>query len=691
MVRRSTLLALACLLPLAIIFCTFAPVGAPTGPSGPISDTQRIKTLDNLASSAETALLPDGSLDRAAFLAKMKAQAEFRGAGVSPDGSLWAQFADGRLVIVPVVVTPSAADLSTTPEAAAGYAKLAAPVQAAPSPRMPSAEDPILQAGKVGSLPASDKAIVMRAVGSGFVDEAYFINQALNKWKYKSSIVDPTVDNLLTQIQDVGVFYLNTHGGEGCKGAFAECETVETPAASSARSTAWTAVTWTFGLATSTRVSAELDKKYASYLSGGELAYMLATVEGEGPRLWSYAITSEFIARHFRFSENSLVVLDACGGAMGGLESALGQANASVFVGWTAPTYVGQRTRYFFDRLLGINGTRPVPGFKPASPKNRPFDYQAVMAAMQRLGLDVIPAGGEMKVPATLIAQRLGGSFGLLRPTIERLTVNEADNKLILTGVFGEEEGEVYIGGAKVAAEWGSEEIRAELGKATEASGSGEVYVKVGDHESNRVPLTLWSVKFTYTEEPNEAITGHNWLYLDVYWRADVHTYRIVPDGEVYDQDEVKLEPAEGSSGRWACDWSGTVATLSISTITGEGELPFTREPGAVGFTSQAKLDPEGRQITNLEFVLSFDEENTCVTETTGAGYTTQTVAGFVLLPSLLDELSPDAPVTPPLRLDEQWKLIGANRDLNGDRQWPWLKWEDTPGKPAPDKEGTPG
>jgi len=127
----------------------------------------------------------------------------------------------------------------------------------------------------------------------------------------------------------------------------------------------------------------------------------------------------------------------------------------------------------------------------------------------------------------------------------------------------------------------------------------------------------------------------------------------------------------------------------SPSTI--EGELPFTRESGAVGFTSTTQLVPEKKQVTNLSFSLNFEPEHTCVTETTGAGYTTQTALGFVLLPSLLDEVSPDYPVTSPLILNEKWVLEGGNRDLMNDKQWPWLEWADAPGTPAPDKHETPG
>lgn len=690
MTRRLPILALG-LVGLSLLFCTCQPVGSPSGASGPISDSQRLRTLDDLASFATTSLLPDGSLDRTAFLNEMQTRAELRGAGVSPDGSLWGQFADGRLLIVPVVALPPAPEPTPTPLASAGGAKLAALAPDERTPIVRPAAAAGAQAAQASSLPASDTAIVMRALGTGFADSSFMIDWMLEKGGYKSSIVDPTVDALLTQVQNVGVFYLDTHGGKMCKGASADCEIVETPVASSARSTAWASTTWTFGLSTSTRVSVELETKYAGYLGSGELAYSFAKVEADGPNLWSYAITSEFIGRRFRFSDDSLVVLDACGGAMGGLEFALRQANASVFVGWTAPTTSDNIPRYLFDRLLGTDIIKPVPPFKPAVPKNRPFDLPAVMAAMQRQGLDVIPAGGVMKVPATLIAQRLGGSFGLLRPTIERLTANEAENRLILTGIFGEEAGEVYIGEKKVAAEWGNEEIRAELGKATEAGGSGEVYVKVRDHESNRVPLTLWSVKFTYTEEPDFEMQGYNWLYLDVYWRADVHRYRIVPDGELFDQDETTLEPADGSSGRWKCDWSGTVATFSISTVEGEGDLPFTREPGEVGFTSTAILKPEEKQITNLSFSLNFDPEHTCVTEMTGAGITVQTGRSFVLLPSLLEQVHPDYPMTPPLILDGQWVLKGADRDLMGDGGWPWLKWDDAAGEPAPKQDETPG
>jgi len=732
--RRIALAAL--LLSLATLFCTLRPSGAPGGPSGPISDDERIETLDKISEAVETSTLPDGEVDRAALLKYFESNPQFELSGEADDGSVWARFSDGRLVIVPPPI-PEAPEgeaiLAPSPDPSPPAVVASSHVVAMTAPPDETQEGKAVsmmrqQAAQQYNLPANDIAIVMSALGTGFADASADVNSWLNQKGYSSRIVDPTVENLKA-VRNVGVFYITTHGGKGCLGTFEACESRYTPAAPAppapappqsafpyvpatsppiaegalllnptmtqaagppqaggpTQTAAPRKFALTYALWTSTPVDKANDAKYKADLDGQFLAYMLAKPASGNASVWRYAITGKFVSTYMRFSDDSLAFIDACSSMGSTLPDDLREANVSSTVGWTTPSSSLDRPNYFFDRLLGINAA--YSGFKKPDPPNRPFDVASVMAMMKAAGTTTISSGGKS---TELVEYHLGGSFSVLRPTIALLVVHEDDNELEIQGVFGSEEGQVTIDGVDVAVqEWDSLEIRVTLPGADESGGSGDVIVKVRDHESNAVPLTLWHVKFTYTEGPEQTINAYQRLYLDVYWRADVHRYRDYPDdSKFHERQPFTIEPADASSGSWDCDWSGSYLGISFTTETGQGDLPFTREGADIGFTSAAEIDPEKHTISHLEFEVDFDEENTCVVKSEGFGYSATQASGFVDLPSLLDEVNPDVPVTEPLELDEHWTLTWANRSLNHDGKWPWLKWEDTtPEHPPDDKE----
>lgn len=681
------------LLSLSTLFCTLLPSAQQAGPT---DDGERIATLDAISEVVESSTLPDGEVDKAALLKYFESNPQFEGSGEAPDGSVWARFNDGRLVIVPPPI----------PESAEGEVMLAPssdpvlPTASEPLPALPAPAASVeaqrgkalfslrQQGGPEANLPASDNAMVMSALGTGFRDASSDVHAWLNEQGYSSSRVDPTVENLKS-VENVGVFYINSHGGQGCLGTFEACEAVYTPVAPPAQtavappSAAPPQYAFTYALWTSTPVSKANDATYKADLDGGFLAYSLADPAKDSAYVWRYAITGKFVRTYMRFSDYSLVFIDACSSEA--LWWDIQEANAGAFVLWTAPTTSLDRPNYFFDRMLGINGA--VGRFNKPEPPNRPFSVARVMETMRAAGTSTIRSANG---PTTLVAGASAGDV-ILRPTIEKLVVHEDNNELEIEGSFGSKQGHVTIDEIEAAVqEWTSKKIRVTLPAADESGGAGDVIVKVGDHESNAVPLTLWHVKFTYTEGPEQTITAYQRLYLDLYWRADVHRYRDFPDADKFhDREPVTLEPADASSGSWDCTWEGSYAGVSFATETGEGDLPFNRKIGTNGWTSSAQLDPGKHSISHLEFMMNFDPETICIVRTEGYGFTDTEGLAFVLLPSLMDEINPDSPVTQPLELDDQWMLVGAKRDLMHDGMWPWLEWEDTQPEHAPDPKET--
>jgi hypothetical protein len=698
--RPSRLFVIVSLLALTSLVCQCSP--SPSSPSNPYSvgdlgEAEALQALDGANQVFQESFDSNGIPDMVQLLNYLEGNPAFQASGPSPDGSVWTYLTNGRLAIFipPVQDAPQ-----STARPAAGLAA-PLPVRAAARPGVSSglpaseASSPILQGEQKFELPSNDLVLIMN--GLPWNGTYAFDDVQLALWfteqKYKVTLPEGgiQVDDLYLKDKgiDYGVFIIATHGGLGC----VKPTSVQCPE-------------WLTALATNTRVTAENQKLYADDLDHHRLVYVGSR---DDPGTY-YAFTGSFITEHMHFADNSLVFMFACSGY--NLASAFTAANASVVLGWDTLLSGGSDAQdYFFDRMLGINRVHAANHLTLPEPPNRPFDYVSVYNIMQQTYQDLsyanedvygpAPGGGyqkidEVMVTSSLLSSHGGGSFGILRPTIEHLEVDEENEELTLVGLFGSEQGEVFINGTQLEATWDSEKIVAKLPAADDSDGTGLVYVKVRDHKSNEVPLTLWHVKFTYTEGPDQTIDAYQWLDLDIYWRADIHMYRSLPDGFLSAQGTIPLEPAEASSATWRCQWEGSYAGFSFTTDSGEGSLTLTYDGDPDVFTSDgtfsstATLDGLLRQIVSLQFIVNYDPETTCKVTTSGGGISDTSAIGFVLLPSLLRNLG-DTPALQPLFLEDKYQLTGGNRDLLHDKQWPWFKWDTTPGENPPDDKKTDG
>lgn len=696
--RPSQSLLVLSLLALTGLVCQCSPgASSPSNPYaiGRLSEAEVTQALDEADRVFRGSFDPDGIPDMVQLLDHLAGDPAFQAFGPSPDGSVWAYLTNGRLAIfiAPVRDAPAA---SARP--AAGLAA-PLPVRAAARPGMGSgsgagpASAPIRQEGQKFELPSNDLVLIMNGLpwGGDYAFDEVQLALWFTEQKYKVTLPEGGVqlDDLYLKDKgvDYGVFILAAHGGLGC------VRPVSGPCAD-----------WMPALATDTPVTPENDRRYADDLDHHRLAYVGSR---DHPGTF-YAFTGSFVTEHMHFADDSLVYLHSCSGF--NLASAFAAANASVVLGWDTLLSGGADAQdYLFDRMLGINRIPAANHPSPPDPPNRPFDYVSVLNMMESTNYDISyttedvyevgPSGRyekaeEVMVTSYLNSSRGPGSFGILRPTIEHMEVDEEDAELTLIGLFGSEEGEVLINGNPVEATWGSEEIVAELPAADDSDGTGLVMVKVRDHESNEAPLSLWHVEFKYTEGPEQVIDAYQWLYLDIYWRADVHKYRSLPDGFRSAEPTLSLEPAEASTARWECEWEGSYGGFSFTTESGEGSLTleYGLDPDVFSadgtFSSTATLDGTMLQITDLQFIVNPDDETTCVVKTTGGGYTTSTASGFVLLPGLLRSVG-EVPGVEPLFLDDQYQLTGEDRSLNHDGKWPWFKWETVPAENPPDEEKT--
>ena len=686
--RSAPFLVIVSLLALTSMVCQCTPGANPSATpnsNGSLTDAEELQAVERANEVYHQSMDPDGVPDMVQLLYYLGSDPAFEAYGPSPDGSVWAHLTNGRWMtfLAPTLEAPVSSSHPTAglsvpiPVALPEYQAVNSTISGS------EASSPILADDEKFELPSNDLVLIMNSLPARFGVNPETLKRWFKDKKYDPIINDIQVDYLKFNELGIqyGVFYLATHGGVDCS------EPTENHGCGR----------WVMTLATNTLVTEENKRAYAEDLDAHRLVYQ-SGIETSA----SYGFTEYFVSEHMSFPANSLVFIDACSGYL--LQPAFSGVGASVFISWDNPA--GRDSKdYFFARMLGINEISLT--YDPPKPFNRPFDYEAVFLRMQQktltqdyYGEDVYVIGpdgkpqksGRVSVRANLIYFHAGGSFGILRPTIERLEVDEENEKLIIVGAFGSEEGEVYMNDTQLEAAWGSKKIEADLPAADDSDGKGIIYVKVRDHESNRVPLTLWHVKFTYTEGPDQTINAYQWLDLDIYWRADLHQYRLLPDGELQHQDAITLEPAEASSATWRCQWEGSYAGISFSTESGEGSLTLTYDADPSEFmedgtySSTGTLDGDIHQIVDLQFIVNYDPETTCLVKTTGYGVSSTSALGFVLLPGLLRNVG-DTPGLEPLLLDEKYILTEGNRDLMNDGIWPFFEWKDA--KPeSPPKDG---
>ena len=133
------------------------------------------------------------------------------------------------------------------------------------------------------------------------------IADMLTEKGYYVKMFPPTVDALKT-VQNVGVFYFNTHGGFA---HFGDGISV-------------------FGLQTTTPCNEENDEKYDKDLE----RHLLYTVGSSNPEKCAYAISDLFVSEYMSFSKNSLVFLASCNSDIIGSASFQISRNFSYI--WTA-------------------------------------------------------------------------------------------------------------------------------------------------------------------------------------------------------------------------------------------------------------------------------------------------------------------------------------------------------------------
>lgn len=544
------------------------------GDSPEIPFEQRMTTLEEITDFLYT--LPGVDLDAenqvvADYLAS---RPEFTVSGISPDGTVWAEFTDGRDFYF---FNNRPFDPGKVFDQDQGFYSAPASSFHNASPIITEFQEEInrgvsaqtmLQSGPV-ELPNTNKVRMMNALGSWYgewVDKPFGdINKMLQEHGYSFVDSEPTVDNLKNVSGD-GIFIFNTHGGVVKDGQY--------------------------GLWTSTQTNRFYDTKYANDLNVGRVAYAVAkhdknikydpdrmdpnseycqSEEGacEKPYMYAshYAITGDFVKEYMSFGGNTLVVINACTSHSESIRNAfLGKKNVSVYAGWTNEVKADfsiNTLALFIDRLLGVNKELPK-----ENPEVRPFDAVTVQKYMKEKRKYQDPWKG-----ATFEVSTSGSNSLILVPSIQFMEVHEDSDELFIFGMFGTDEGEVLINDTKAdVINWKSDVVVVKLKE--EGSGSaGDTIVKVGDHESNTVPLTEWRGKIHYEAFYNSLAPNLKLdIDMDVHLRADVHAARRYPWEDPQDRT-IKLSLVDDSEANFKAYGSSTVGGAKFE-LTGSGSIP---------------------------------------------------------------------------------------------------------------------
>jgi len=541
--------------------------------------------------------------------ARLSADPNIEGAGISVQGNIWARFIDGTLY--------------------QDYAGREADFnEVRKLPGTPKKLD----------LPRTRTAVLGLSVEPGWHDITPTLGGWLTSQKYDLSKSPAEFTHQeLEAMRDVGVFFWQTHAGQGFlreQLRDASGAVMNDDKGRPRHKTAFMYTTSTV-VAKGIALTADQDKMLNEKL----LAVTTVSLEFGKPERYQFrlGITAEFIKERMKsaFATNALVVINGCGSADPGAVAAFKEVHAGAFVGWEPATgnpfdaNSGSQAHVvferLFDRLLGQNVARTA-----GVPLERPFHFDAVKSWMQRKGYDIDKASPKAGGFSAKLAFFSFTDFAILRPTISRLgfrgsSVAAPFPRLYIEGTFGEDpgvKGSVHWGSTPLTiVKWLPNEIEVRVPSGPPYP-TEPVFVKIDERESNPARFTLWSLPLTYT------LTGRGSLSAVVTFncllRADVRGNRFEPE-------EVPVVITNNAS--YLLDSSGTVmasgsATAPTETWSGGASLsplPLDQSPApATNYVScGGTINGTTRQVTLLPGVqATFNKNN-------GAGGFINSIIGF--------------------------------------------------------------
>jgi len=550
------------------------PTPTPGPVSGSITDEQRLAALKECADFVNALGDLKSDVAQQTLVTWLKTRPEFEEAEIL-EGNVWAYFHDGRLAMfVPNWLSAGEND----------GGRIGPPVEGGRKKTSP--------AGRTSGQPGSNQVKLFFGLGRSYRDFRPLLKSIFSKSEtqsqthYTVTLEEASIENL-KNTNDLGIFYINTHGGVGLKKPKSDNSGI-------------------FGLWTTDTTSLANERKYEADLNSYYLVYMLAEHDTNVAE-WHYAITDHFVRNHdyMNFAENALVFINACNG-MGPNATALRESmvkkakgKKATYIGWTAPTDNNASeaaTGYIFDRMLGTNmDVNAQAGTIGAEdPKQRPFDFAKIFDDMGTFMVGRYPLG-ESQYGGKLAYYSTNISEIILTPSIEYIGINDYQSTLYIKGLFGDNDspdGIVTVGGVSVPVTlWSHNLIICEV--PTVGPGSvGDVVVSVRGNKSNVVPLSEWDIPLTISKD---FPVGTMDVTLNLKIRGDVHHYRSKP-GEVPKSerpDSLGINTPSwpfsiGSTGTYvvggerhsSCQRDECQTSEKESAVSRNGILPYASGPG---------------------------------------------------------------------------------------------------------------
>lgn len=462
----------------------------PLAPGTPGPDAAKVAAMN--ATADYYATLPHTSLvaDTATMLDYLKSNSAFVNPQLTDTGSIAAKFPDGAGYVF-VNTLDEANDTAPVP----------------PDDGTLGTHDRALVAQ---DLPEGPKAILLNGLGvvlgSGSAMGGQFVaglragahigvlQTILQSVGYSAAHRAASVANLRS-VTATDVFYLIGHGGIGLDAANKPI----------------------YVLSTTDSVIGTPDAMLAGDIAANRIGYMTIaanTASGRRAKL-AYYFTPTFVSNYMSFNKDSLAFINGCASLPtadaaippSAFPDAMFAAQVSTFVGWDDKVNSGDvrdTAEFLIDRLTGANKTQ-VAGVAKTPPLH-PYDIGTTLGELTTTtrssnGLRFSRSQDTdepTRAPASLRSMpntKDSTTFGLLAPAIWTLAVNEPQQRLFVTGEFGNTQGGVTLGGTALEVQaWTASQITCTL----PPTGGGDVVVTVGGRRSNARRLTQWILPVHY-------------------------------------------------------------------------------------------------------------------------------------------------------------------------------------------------
>ncbi len=598
-----------------------APAAGTVG--APVSAAQRVAALDEVAAAMAASAGTGLRFDSTALAQVLKAMPAFQRVGISiSHQNVWALFTDGRALVVPNNLDPSAPVAGGAAGVAAAAPAGRKHALAAPENLLPAllTQGPYRQLDMFGQVPVS-AAVDAAHLCQDFVGPDTL--PQLRRMALGRGFVLPEAQRTTPPDQgyDNGVAGLRTLSGDGV--FFITACSAEV-GADAARQTV---------ICVDTPADATSEATYAADFAAGQLTYAV-TMKGVGGAWVPHkclAITPAFVAgaaTNWRFPVESVAILNLSGGSvLADWADVLSRCGLKNVLTWDKPVSWRRMLAFADDLMQLLLATNNMDGTAVRlsnEPRLRSYGVGETLGYLVRRRL-TDDAGGAAQANY-LQATEAPWIVNTLLPTIDYVNIDEGRAVIELVGQFGDPQGSVTE--ARYSGNPPGRFSEALLSRAADAPldavgtlrdplwngdliqsapepnalmRGGYIQALNGGRCSNAVQITHWEIPMRVVTTVAGGLTVD--VTVTLHLRADVRGHRMAPDGPRGGDNRsffglsgtVDSAASYVASGQIEQTVSGVTTTVSWS---GGGSVANTL--GDIKVTGGGLLDLPSRRLTNF-------------------------------------------------------------------------------------------